>query len=132
MLKLFSYMKYAPLLEKALTDIEGILSNLTSSPNKIPSPDQIKLVLDDVRQLLDSGLIKIPNVDDKTLSDEILKIEEILTGASVQALSNLIRFGTATPSTASQLVPQAAAAAATTAETDAAALLAAFKPAAGV
>lgn len=73
--------------------ISGVVTSVATSQTKIPSVQQIKLVLDQVEELLDRGIIDIPGLDEKALSDSLKQIEAQLTGATVEALKNVAKYG---------------------------------------
>lgn len=64
--------------------IVGLLKSLSGMINdaavnkKAPSKEMIKEVLDSIEDLLDRGVIDIPNVDEKSISDGLKQIEEQL------------------------------------------------------
>ena len=100
--KMLKLLKSMPLIMRVLKDYQMILEALIHSEHKIPSVDQVKIMLDDVRLILDSGLIDIPGIDESELSKAILEIENTIGQASLVAAQNLVKFGEVRPSVSLQ------------------------------
>ena len=65
-----------------LKTIREIVASVASD-KKAPSPQAIKAVIDHVQALLDKGVIDIPGVDEKDLSDSLQQIEDFLMKATL-------------------------------------------------
>lgn len=60
-----------------MKSLSGVVSSVIDT-KKPPEKEAIKSVLDSVEDLLDRGVIDIPNVDEKAISDALKQIEEQL------------------------------------------------------
>lgn len=56
---------------------EAIISGVIESKS-VPPADQVKALLDKAEDLLDSGVIDIPNVDEKAICEALKQIEQQL------------------------------------------------------
>ena len=60
-----------------MKSLSGVVSSVIDT-KKAPEKEAIKSVLDSIEDLLDRGVIDIPNVDEKAISDALKQIEEQL------------------------------------------------------
>ena len=92
-MNVFTIMMNLRTIFSVIADIESVVESLVKGPDKIPSAEQIKLVIDSVRKLLDAGIIQVPGMDDAKVSEELLKIEGLISETAIRALQNLIKYG---------------------------------------
>lgn len=59
-----------------ISGLKGIISSVASK--QAPDKAQIKIVLDSLEDMLDKGVIDIPNVDEAAISSALKVIEEKL------------------------------------------------------
>lgn len=92
-LQYFKYLRYLPMLMRVLKDYEGILQAMVKGPNHIPSQDEIHLALEDLKEVLASGIIALPDVEEEEIENVLQSIENQLAGAAMDAMKNLVKYG---------------------------------------
>lgn len=92
-MSIWAILRNLGFLVQMFKTIQGVVTSIVTSETKIPSVDQIRIVLDCIRSLLDRQIIDIPGVDEAKLSEDILKIEGKLTGIATEALKNFNKYG---------------------------------------
>ena len=58
--------------------VKSVFQSVASRDVKIPNCDETKLLIDQLRKLLDSGVIDVPGVDEKEIAGVLGQIEERL------------------------------------------------------
>ena len=75
---LLKILLHAGLILRIFTHIEKIVERIVKGENKLPTQDDINLLIQDFKDALSSGLIDFPGIDEKQLVEAITKAQEQL------------------------------------------------------
>ena len=66
------------LLKKVASDVKSVINNCTQNTPPLPSIIDTKLLVDDVKKLIDADIIDIPLIDDSKISEFLSELENAL------------------------------------------------------
>ncbi len=77
-MNLITVITHLGIIGKCVRDVESVVATAIKSKS-VPDKGSWNLLLDDVKSLVDAGLIQLPGIDQKVIDDGIVALEGIIS-----------------------------------------------------